>query len=170
MDTNLSLNIGFKGQISANAVAVPMQEGYLKVGGYVAESETNGLKFGVVVSVSADAPDQFKKGKTSNDIVRGVCVWDDAIAQNAPAHPDTYLCGLPCAALNHGFMWLGNWKKDATGAIDPVIGAKVIFKKADGSIEFVAGSTSNAPTGYEFLDGASVRDVNAEHGAFIYLN
>lgn len=169
MDKNLSLTLGFKGQLKLNAQAVPLQEGYLKVGGIVDATETNGLEFGVVVSASTSSPDLFTKGTGSGKVVRGVCVFDDAIAQNAPAHPNKYLVGLPCAAINHGFFYLGSWKKAATGAIDPVIGCKVIFKDADGTIEFLAASGS-APTGYSELAGASVREIDPDNGALIYLN
>ena len=57
MDSNLSLGIGFKGQLKLNAQAVPMQEGYLKLGGIVdATNQSAGLPFGVVVSAPADDP------------------------------------------------------------------------------------------------------------------
>ena len=82
MDSNLNLSIGFKGQLKLNAQAVPLQEGYLKIGGYVDTTETNGLTFGVVVSVDPDTPDAFVKGCPSGNLVRGICVFDDAIAQN----------------------------------------------------------------------------------------
>lgn len=169
MDSNLSLNIGFKGQLSLNAEAIPLQEGYLKIGGFVDATETNGLKFGLVVSAAPATPDSFTKGCASGNVVRGVCVFDDAIAQNAPAHPDKYLCGLPCAALNHGFMWIGSWTKTATGAVDPAIGGKVIYNTTSGIIEFVASATT-VPTGWAALDGASIRGVDPDKGALIYLN
>ena len=169
MDSNLNLTVGFKGQLDLNAQAVPLQEGYLKLGGYVSTTETNGLKFGVVCSAAPSTPDTFTKGLTSGNVVRGVCVFDDAIAQNAPAHPDKYLVGLPCAVLNHGFMWLAAWDKEATDAIDPVIGCKVIYDTTTGAIEFLA-STGSAPDGYAELENADVRSVDAENGALIYLN
>lgn len=167
-DSNLDLSIGFKGQLKLNAEAVPLQEGYLKLGGFVDPNATKGLEFGKVVSVDPDEPDTFIAGTASGQVVRGVAVFDDAIAQNAPGHPNSYLPGLPCAALNHGFMWLGSWEKDATGAIDPAIGCVVIFKDTTGDIEFIASGA--APTGYTILAGASVRDVDADKGALIYLN
>lgn len=169
MDSNLNLSIGFKGQLKLNAQAVPLQEGYLKIGGYVDTTETNGLTFGVVASVDPDTPDAFVKGCPSGNIVRGICVFDDAIAQNAPAHPNKYLVGLPCAVINHGFLWEATWTKTATGAIDPVIGCKVIYNATSGAVEFLASSGS-APTGWAVLDGASVRAVDADNGALIYLN
>lgn len=165
MDKNLELTLGFKGQLKLNAQAVPMQEGYLKVGGIAAEN----LAFGVVVSADPDTPDSFEAGIDSGNVIRGVCVFDDAIAQNSPAHPGSYLADMPCAALNHGFMWLTSWGTTATGAIDPVIGCKVIAKDADGSIEFIA-STTDVPSNWTQLTNASVRAIDPEHGALVYLN
>lgn len=169
MDSNLSLTLGFKGQLSLNAQAVPLQEGYLKLGGIVDTSETDGLSFGLVVSADPDTPDSLTKGQASGNVVRGVCVFDDAIAQNSPAHPNKYLVGMPCAVLNHGFMWLASWTKTATSAIDPAIGCKVIFNTTSGIIEFLASSGS-APDGWAELSGAAVRDVDADNGALIYLD
>lgn len=173
MDSNLSLTLGFKGQLSLDAVAVPLQEGYLKLGGIVDSSETDGLSFGLVVSADPDTPDSFTKGCASGNVVRGVCVFDDSIAQNAPAHPNKYLCGLPCAAINHGFMWLGNWITDTstlTGAIDPVVGCVVVYNTTSGAIGFLASGTSTIPDGFSALSGADVRDVDADNGALIYLD
>ena len=152
MDSNLSLKIGFKGQLKLNAQAMPLQEGYLKLGGIVDDSMTDGLKFGVVCSSDPDSPEIFKAGHAvSTDIVRGIVVFDDAVAQNAPAHPDRYLAGFQCAAVNHGFVWLEGWTKVGTGAI-----------------EFI-DSSAEADEGYEVLAGASVRSVT-ELGALLYLD
>lgn len=169
MDTNLTLSIGIKGQVKPNAQVIPLQEGYLKLGGVVDASQTNGLVFGVVASAAAATPDVFTAGTASGKLVRGVCVFDDAIAQNAPAHPNSYLAGFQCSVLNHGFMWLGSWTKTATGAADPVIGSVVIFNNTTGNIEFMAAGSS-APEGFTILDGASVRSVDPDNGALIYLN
>lgn len=178
MDKNMDLTIGFKGQVSLNAQAVPLQEGYLKLGGIVSTSLTAGLVFGRVVSAPTNDMNVFKAGQTGTDVVRGIAVFDDSVAQNAPAHPDRYLAGMPCAAINHGFMWLGNWTKTATkvagegtaaAAIDPVIGCKVIYKKATGEIEFCAAADTPV-SDWAVLDGASVRDVDPDNGALIYLN
>lgn len=170
MDRNLSLSIKFKGQAKPNAQAVPLQEGYLKIGGVVDPAATNGLPFGVVASGAAADVSKLKAGTASGRVVRGVSVFDDAIAQNAPAHPDKYLAGLPCAVINHGFFWLGSWTKEATAAKDPAIGDVVIFNDGTGAIEFLAAGTSSAPDGYTILDGASVRDIDADNGALIYIN
>ena len=50
MDKNMKLAIGFRGDLTAQAV--PLQEGYLKIGGIVDSSADKGLKFGVVVSAT----------------------------------------------------------------------------------------------------------------------
>ncbi len=164
MDSNMDLSIGFKGSAKINAQAIPMQEGYLKLGGIAGET----LPFGSVVSAHPDTPDEFKKGCPSGNVVRGVTVFDDAIAQNAPAHSDKYLEGLPCAAINHGFLWLSGWTKTAPGAIEPVIGCKVIFKDDTGAVEFVAGATA-VPAGWTELKNASVRGVDVDNGALVFL-
>lgn len=169
MDKNMDLTIGFKGQVKINAQAVPLQEGYLKLGGVVSSTLTAGLKFGLVCSAAPSDLSNIKAGKGSTDVVRGISVFDDAIAENAPAHPDRYLAGLPCAVLNHGFMYIGSWGKTSTGAADPTIGCKVIFKDATGEIEFVAASATPA-SGWSVLSNADVRDVDADNGALIYLN
>ncbi len=169
MDSNLSLDVSFKGQLKLNAQAVPLQEGYLKLGGFVDATETDGLKFGLVVSANPDTPDQFLKGCASGNVVRGICVFDDAIAQNAPAHPDKYLVGMNAAVLNHGFMWLASWTKNADSAIDPVIGCKAIFNNTSGVIEFIA-SSGTAPDGWTEIENASVRTVDTDNGALLYLD
>lgn len=165
---NLNLDIGFKGNVSVSAQAIPLQEGYLKLGGIVDPEATSALSFGRVVSAESAKPDVFKAGKASGNVVRGISIWDDSIAANAPAHPDSYLQGLPCAVLAHGFAFVNGWTKEATGAIDPVIGAVVIFNTTSGAIEFLE-SGSSAPSGYEILEGASVKDVDEDNGALVYL-
>lgn len=167
MDSNMTLSVGFKGQLKLNAQAVPMQEGYLKIGGTV--DETNGLAFGVAASSDPDTLDLFEAGKTGSNVVRGIVVFDDAIAQNSPAHPNKYLNGMPCAVINHGFLWLASWTKTATGAADPAIGSKVIFKDADGTIEFV-GSSTDVPANWTQISNASVRHVDPNYGALIFLD
>lgn len=169
MDKNMELSIGLKGQLKLNAQAVPLQEGYLKLGGIVDISLTTGLKFGVVVSADPDTMDVFEAGCASGNVVRGISVFDDSIAQNDPGHPDCYLAGMPCAALNHGFAYLANWTKGSTGAIDPTIGCKVIYNTTSGAIEFISASAT-AAEGWSELAGASVRDIDQDNGALIYLD
>lgn len=162
MDSNLSLQLGFKGQLALNAQAVPMQEGYLKLGGIVdATNQSNGLPFGVVVSAPADDPTAIIAGAGSGNIIRGISVFDDAIAQNAPAHPDKYLAGMPCAFINKGLVKIMSWE---TGK-NPVIGYKVQYKDADGTIGFVQ---TNADASHTLLAGASVVEVT-DDGAYVWL-
>lgn len=162
MDSNLSLSIGFKGQLALNAQAVPMQEGYLKLGGIVdATNQANGLAFGVVVSAPADDPTAIVAGAGSGNIIRGISVFDDAIAQNALGHPGKYLAGMPCAFIAKGLVKMQSWE---TGK-DPVIGYKVQFADATGAIGFVA---SSADASHTLLDGAKVVEVT-DDGAYVWL-
>lgn len=162
MDSNLSLQIGFKGQLALNAQAVPLQEGYLKLGGIVdATNQSAGLSFGVVVSAPADAPTAIVAGKGSGNVIRGISVFDDAIAQNAPAHPNKYLAGMPCAFIAKGLVKIQSWE---TGK-DPVIGYKVQYADSTGVIGFVS---SSADADHTLLDGAKVIEVT-DDGAYVWL-
>lgn len=169
MDSNLNLMIGLKGQIEVQAQAVPMQEGYLKLPGIVDPTVSGLLAFGAVVSADPDTPDMFEPGCPDGNVVRGICVFDDAVAANAVAHPTGYLPGLPCAAINHGFFYLGKWGKTATGAAAPAIGCKVIFKDATGEIEFIAASGTDVPSNWTQLTNASVRAIDDANGVLIYI-
>ena len=170
MDSNLTLEIGLRGQIDVQAQAVPMQEGYLKLGGIADPEAAAPLAFGVVVSANPDTDDIFVAGVPDGNVIRGICVFDDAIAANALAHPTSYLPGLPCAAINHGFLYMGAWNKTATGAIDPVIGCKVIYNTTTGVVEFLEGAATEAPEGWAILGNADVREIDDANGALIYLN
>jgi hypothetical protein len=162
MDSNLSLAIGFKGQLALNAQAVPMQEGYLKLGGIVdATNQANGLPFGVVVSAPADDPTAIVAGAGSGNTIRGISVFDDAIAQNALGHPGKYLAGMPCAFIAKGLVKMQSWE---TGK-DPVIGYKVQYADATGAIGFVA---SSADASHTLLAGATVVEVT-DDGAYVWL-
>lgn len=162
MDSNLSLSIGFKGQLALNAQAVPMQEGYLKLGGIVdATNQANGLPFGVVVSAPADDPTAIVAGKGSGNTIRGISVFDDAIAQNALGHPGKYLAGMPCAFIAKGIVKMQSWEEGK----DPVIGYKVQFADATGAIGFVQ---TNADASHTLLAGATVVEVT-DDGAYVWL-
>lgn len=162
MDSNLSLSIGFKGQLKLNAQAVPMQEGYLKLGGIVdAENQSTGLPFGVVCSAPADDPAAIVAGAGSGNVVRGIVAFDDAIAQNAIAHPGLYLAGMPCAFIAKGLVKVQSWETNK----DPVIGYKVQFDDETGAVGFVA---TTADASHTLLDGAKVVEVT-DDGAYVWL-
>lgn len=162
MDSNLSLSIGFKGQLKLNAQAVPMQEGYLKLGGIVdAENQSAGLPFGVVCSAPADDPAAIVAGAGSGNVVRGIVAFDDAIAQNAIAHPGLYLAGMPCAFIAKGLVKVQSWETNKA----PVIGDKVQFDDETGAIGFVATTADEYHT---LLAGASVVEVT-DDGAYVWL-
>jgi hypothetical protein len=160
MDSNLSLTISIKGQAKPNCQAVPLQEGYLKLGGIVdPTNQSNGLPFGVVVSAPAENPSLIVAGAGSGNIIRGISVYDDAIAQNAPAHPDKYLAGLPCSFAVKGLVRFDKWTTTGSNAIDPIPGAKVEFSDSTGVVEFIA-ATSSADSDCTVLTGATVVEVS----------
>ena len=162
MDSNLSLTVGFKGQLKLTAQAVPLQEGYLKLGGIVdATNQSAGLSFGVVCSAPSTDPTAIVAGNGGSNITRGIVVFDDAIAQNAIAHPGKYLAGMPCAFINKGLVKITDWEKD----LDPVIGYKVEFNNSTGALGFVA---SSAGASHTLLAGATVVEV-ADDGAYVWL-
>ena len=162
MDSNLSLSVGFKGQLKLTAQAVPLQEGYLKLGGIVdATNQSTGLPFGVVCSASSDNPTQIVAGNSGANITRGIVVFDDAIAQNAIAHPGKYLAGMPCAFINKGLVKITDWED----SLDPVIGYKVEFNNSTGAIGFVS---SSAGASHTVLAGATVLEIT-DDGAYVWL-
>ena len=162
MDSNLSLGIGFKGQLKLNAQAVPMQEGYLKLGGIVdATNQSAGLSFGVVCSAPADDPTAIVAGNSGSNVTRGIVAFDDAIAQNAIAHPGKYLAGMPCSFIAKGLVKVQSWETEK----DPVIGYKVQFADATGVIGFVS---SSADASHTLLAGATVVEVT-DDGAYVWL-
>lgn len=168
MDSNLSLSIGFKGQAKPNCQAVPLQEGYLKLGGIVdPTNQSSGLSFGVVVSAPADNLSLIVAGAGSGNTIRGISVYDDAIAQNAPAHPGKYLAGMPCAFAVKGLVRFDKWTTTGTNAIEPTVGAKVEYADATGVIEFIAASSS-ADSDCTVLTGATVVEVT-DGAAYVWL-
>lgn len=163
MDSNLNLTIGLKGQLALNAQAVPLQEGYLKLGGIVDKTnQSDGLPFGVVCSAPAATPSAIVAGAGTGNIIRGIVAFDDAIAQNALGHPTKYLAGMPCAFIAKGLVKVQSWQ---TGK-NPVIGYKVQFDDETGEIGFVASTADEDNT---LLAGASVVDVTND-GAYIWLS
>lgn len=166
MDSNISLTVGFKGQLKLDAQAVPLQEGYLKLGGIVdATNQSAGLPFGVVCSAPSTDLTAIVAGNGGSNITRGIVVFDDAVAQNAIAHPTKYLAGMPCAFINKGLVKITDWATGATYQIDPVPGAKVEFANATGKIAFVA---STADSSHTLLAGAEVVEVTND-GAYVWL-
>ena len=162
MDSNLSLNVGFKGQLALTAQAVPLQEGYLKLGGIVdATNQSGGLPFGVVCSAPSDDPTAIVAGNSGSNVTRGIVVFDDAIAQNALAHPGKYLAGMPCAFIAKGLVKITEWED----SLDPVLGYKVEFNNSNGKIGFVS---SSAGASHTLLAGATVVEIT-DDGAYVWL-
>ena len=134
MDWNLQFTtVGFQGTAVPNALPKIYRDGYVTVGGY--NSSGSNMPFGVVVSATTAAPNAFLLGNTSN-VVRGVTLFNAAIAQNDPAKNSYYFAGQPLTAMLKGQMTIATWTKTSTGAIDPIIGCVVIYNTTTGIIEF----------------------------------
>lgn len=160
MDSTMNLTIGIKGSQKLGAQSVPLQEGYLKLGGIV-DNAGDPLPFGVVVSAETATPAFVSAGTGTGRIVRGIAVFDDAIAQNAPAHSNSYLSGFQCAIANKGLVQLQTWETGQT----PAIGNKVQFNDDTGEIGFTA---TTATTDHTLLEGATVVEVT-DDSAFVWL-
>lgn len=159
MDSTMDLDIGFKGGLKLDGMAVPLAEGYLKLGGIVGDSD--GLPFGVVVSANPTDPSVVKKGKASGNVVRGISVFDDAIAQNAPAHASRYLEAMPCAFVAKGLVKIEN-----VDLSDVQLGYKVEFNTTTGVLGFVE---STASTGAELLSNAEVVEITND-AVYVWLS
>ena len=91
MDKNMKLAIGFRGDLNLTAQAVPLQEGYLKIGGIVDSSADKGLKFGVVVSatptdVSIHAP--VRERPNLNSTAHGATSFNSRSREGATSRYD----------------------------------------------------------------------------------
>ena len=156
------MTVGFKGQLKLTAQAVPLQEGYLKLGGIVdATNQSAGLSFGVVCSAPSSDPTAIVAGNRGANITRGIVVVDDAIAQNAIAHPGKYLAGMPCSFISKGLVKITDWEE----GLDPVLGYKVEFNNSTGAIGFVS---SSAGASHTLLAGATVVEIT-DDGAYVWL-
>lgn len=151
--------VGYKGGANINGKPVVAQgTAPQSIGGILstANVSASGGVFGVVVSRTAAAPNEFIVGTTTSGYVAGIIQFDGSIAQNDPAHSSFPLLGQPITVGTRGRYIYESWTKTATGAIDPVIGAVVIFNNTTGVIEFLANGGS-APGGWTALSAAVVQ-------------
>lgn len=175
MQNNMSFtSIGFKGGALVNGVPVVAQGvGPKTVGGIFSTSATNDTKeakFGYVMSALPASPADFLAGAPASTVVRGIAQWDSSIAQNMPAKPDYYLKGTPMTVCYDGILRFNKWGKTATGAAEPAIDSKVIFKDATGEIEFLPSATA-VPANWTQLTSCKVIEVdpNGQNGIAIMV-
>jgi hypothetical protein len=149
MQNNMSFTtMNYKGGQTINAVPVEGQGQVVQTRGGVfsitAANDTYDAVFGTVVSALATAPTDFLIGSpvTAAQPTVGIVMWDASIAQNDPAKNNYYLKGNPMTACYGGLLRFQSWTKGSTGAIDPIIGCKVIFNQTTGVIEFIAQAAS----------------------------
>jgi hypothetical protein len=176
VQNNMSFtSMGFKGGQTINGFPVEGQgQPVQTVGGIfstAAGNDTFEAVFGLVVSADTSAPNTFLIGKVGA-VVRGIVMYDPSIAMNEPFKNNYYLKGTPMTVATGGSFRYQTWTKTAAGAIDPVVGCKVIFKDADGTVEFV-GSATAVPTNWTQLalngKNAQVVDVDTYGGAVVVL-
>jgi hypothetical protein len=184
MQNNMSFtSMGFKGGQTVNGFPIEGQGQPIQtVGGIfstAAGNDTFDAVFGLVVSADTSAPNTFLIGAVGA-VVRGIVLYDPSIAMNEPFKNNYYLKGTPMTVANGGSFRYQSWTKTATNqsaaliAIDPVVGALVVFQKATGIVEFVPSSTvfsTGLATTWAGLivDGrqAYVSDVDTYGGAVI---
>jgi hypothetical protein len=107
---------------------------------------------------------------TVGSILRGISIYRPDIAMLDTAKPNYILQGQPLTICYFGNVWIGSWTKVATGAIDPILGCKVIAKNDTGVIEFIGSSTA-VPSGYTQLTNTSVKSVSLDtNGALLLVN
>ena len=150
MDKNFTMEINYTGSAAPRVQAVPMQEGYVKVGGIVDESMTNGLKFGTVATWGSD--NKMKTTGLSPTSIAGIVIYDDSIGSNAPAHSGKYLAGLPCAVLVKGVVQID---LSIIEADNPSVGESIVYTSAG-----VLGTGTSAPSGGGIFAGSKVLQVN----------
>lgn len=156
-------SIGYKGSSILNGIPVVAQGIASRTkGGILSTSNTtaSGNGFGSVLSVIPSSPNEFYYGTVTSGIVAGILQINAGIAQNDPSHATYPLLGQPITVGYEGAYIYNTWDttSDVT-LIDPVIGAKVVFKDSDGRIGFVA-SGGSAPSGWTLLSNCFVAQVD----------
>lgn len=163
-------NLPFKGAALINGEPVNRSNaGYKTLGGFVDDSNANnaGLTayFGLVVSTDpTGSSGAFVLGQPSGYIYRGVLMADNSVLQNEPAKSGYMLQGVPATVIYEGTATYQYWTKTQVGAIDPVLGAEIIFRALStgtgaapiGAIEFLPSGTA-IPTGWAAFPGYVVQ-------------
>ncbi len=156
-------SMGFKGGARGNGIQVVAQGiAPQMVGGIFSTAAGNDGKeayFGFVMSAAINAPNEFLAGITGSNVVRGIVLYDPSISQNDPAKADYYLKGTPMTVINEGVARYNTWGLTATGAAEPNLSSKIIFKDATGEIEFLDAATS-VPGGWTQLTNSKVIDID----------
>lgn len=168
MDSNLSLAIGFKGAAALNGVPMFLHQLPMTIGGVIAPDELLAPTFGKVVSILAAEPNTLRVGKPATATPAGILMYDPAIGQNDLGKPDEYFAGSPATAIVFGPLQLASYTKTAVGAIDPVLGCKVVFEDATGKIEFL-GSGTAVPANWTQLKACVVKDDSQANRVTIFV-
>lgn len=172
MEQNMSLSFGFKGA-ATNVNGVPQSNATVPLtrGGIISDAAGNsGLtaQFGYAVSEVPATPTEFLIGIQAAADFAGIIIADPAVMENEPGKPDSFISKTPVTICYFGPVWYSSWTTTAAGAIDPVVGCKVITEDATGKIEFV-GALTAVPANWTGIL-ARVIEVDAEvNGALVFL-
>ncbi len=156
-------SMGFKGGAVANGVQVVAQGiAPMLVGGIFSTSSDNDgneAYFGYVMTALLATPNEFLAGVPTNGILRGISVFNANIAQNDPSKNNYYLKGTQMTVCIEGLLRFNSWGTTATGAAQPNLTSKIIFKDTTGEIEFVNSGTA-VPSGWTQLTNSKVVDID----------
>jgi hypothetical protein len=178
MQANMNLVVEFKGSQTINGVPARYQGSQDDVtpkGGFISNNNTEGNAiFGNIVSVNkaADASELLMGANgtgDANNIILGPLMNDQSVRMFDPAKPSWKMNGMPATVAREGTLLYNKWNANATNAIQPVMGCRIIGNNATGEIQFLpAGNT--VPSGWTQLN-AVVADVDTFTGIVaIYFN
>jgi hypothetical protein len=169
MSQNASLAVGFKGAADLNGVPMYVHQLPLTLGGVIDPAETADPIFGRLVSTFPNEPHNFLVGVPPASIPRGVLIFDAAISENDPAKPDAYIPGAPATIALYGPLQYKRWGMLAPGAIEPVIGCKVIAATDTGIIGFLPSTEVVAPAGYIFVNASVIDKEFGANGVTVFF-
>jgi hypothetical protein len=166
--------VPFKGVAENNGQVVNRSNaGYKTIGGQIDTADANNDDlipyFGAVVSSDpTEALNEdgnfFTLGTPEGYLARGVIMFDASVAQNDPAKSSYILPGLPMAVVYEGTVRYQEWGATQAGAIDPILGALIIYNATDttetdsyiGAVEFLPAGSA-IPTDWAAFPGYIVQ-------------
>lgn len=163
---NMNFSMGnFKGNGKLNGVPVFTHQLPLTKGGVMGtiDSVNAPAKFGRAVSVDPDDPDTFVMGHPAGTILKGILMFDSAIARNDPGMYDEYFEGRPATCATFGLLQFSEF--DTAGSV-PREGMHVGINTVTGQLIF--DDAAIVAAGYEEID-AFVYETNGPNGVTIFL-
>lgn len=163
---NMNFSMGnFKGNGKLNGVPVFTHQLPLTKGGVMGtiDSVNAPAKFGRAVSVDPDNPNTFVMGHPAGTILKGILMFDPAIARNDPGMYNEYFEGRPATCVTFGLVQFSEC--DPAGSL-PKEGMHVGINKTTGQIVF--DDDAITATGYEEID-AFVYETDGPNGVTVFV-